>query len=143
MKKTILIIFCALNLNSFVLAANNNCPDNALLNLNWSVEKRESVTDLAYELERQVDVHPKNFKEKKVFKMYSSIAKRWVELTSVDSIVTPENEMMGDILWIRDLETKEAAEVRWYAHGKIFVIYNSSFQSCATNLVPYVDNSLY
>jgi hypothetical protein len=75
--------------------------------------------------------------------MYSSQARSWVELTSVDSSQTPSDEMSGDILWIRDLDTQKVIEIRWYENNKIYVLYNNIYQPCATNLIPFVDNSLF
>ncbi len=138
-----LILAISLMLSTSVYASRSACVDKNLINLNWSVERGANLEGASSKLLELVHKNPKQYVDKKSFKMYSSIARRWVELVTIDFLPTPHDEMFGDILWIHDLETKELAEIRWYKDGQVYVKYNSEYQICATNLVPFVDNSLY
>ncbi len=119
------------------------CPDTDLSKKGWDIKQVSNLDTMSEKLKKPIISHPAEYSVEGTYKMYSTIARTWVELHSVDSLATPKNEMFGDMLWISDLQTGELIELRWYEAQKVHVAYNPDYQSCATHLIPIADNSLF
>lgn len=126
-----------------VMGSEMRCSDQDLKELGWAVRSSSRVQATSERLWNLTQESPDVYGDEAVYKMYSTVARNWVELVSVDSTLTPSDEMLGDILWIRDLDSQEVVEVRWYEGGRVKVQYDLDYQPCATNAVPMVTNSLY
>jgi hypothetical protein len=129
--------------NFAALATTLPCADALLTEKGWKVKGSININPTSNWLKSLLEDFPQDFSAAATFKMYSTSAQNWVELTLIDNFTTPQSEMYGDILWIRDLLTKDLIELRWYDGQKVSVLYAKNYQTCATNLVPFVDNSLY
>ena len=73
----------------------------------------------------------------------SSVANRFLRVLSYDHIVTPRDLMIGDVVILEDAFDKTPVEVRWFDGNRKYVAYSKAETPCATNLIPFVVNSLY
>lgn len=75
--------------------------------------------------------------------IFSSVANAMVHVQSFDALNTPRDLMWGDLVIIRDWKTGENVEVRWFDDNGKHVSYNTSYQGCATKVIPMAFNSLF
>jgi len=136
-----LILTLCLCLASLTAAAAANCPTDSSFKQNgWTVSTdfKANYSALVEKLKLE-----NNFFEFEVSqKFFSSVAKKWVEMTSYDDTRTPRSTMFGDLVIITSL-SGEAVEVRWFDGNTKKLAYNKKLSPCSTHLIPFAENSLY
>ena len=75
--------------------------------------------------------------------IFSSVANAMDRVQGHDSMATPRGTMYGDIVFLSSFRSDKIIEVRWYEDGQKKVAYDSTFQPCATNVVPMAINALF
>lgn len=73
----------------------------------------------------------------------SSVSRTFLRVTSFDHLGTASDLMIGDVVILEEAFNKTPAEIRWFDGGQKYVAYDKSQTPCATNLIPFVENSLY
>jgi hypothetical protein len=137
MKKLIILISALFALNS--LAA---CPDSDLEKRGFEIES-ENFFKNAKKVITWLEKDQSNFVDDVETRFFSTQYNGYVLFNSYDHLATDTMEMFGDAIIIRDLNSFEVIEVRWYENGQKKISYNAEVQSCASNLVPIADNALY
>ena len=134
-----LMAICALvfGFNTFA-----TCSNEALSELGFKVETAKFTKNSAKILKWLAN-DQEQFVDDIETKFFSTQYGAYVQFNSYDHLSTPQMEMFGDIVVIRDLNSNEVLEVRWYKNSVKYISYNSNKQNCASDLVPYADNALF
>ncbi|GEM_PF-5412901 len=75
--------------------------------------------------------------------LFSSIYNDFVSITSIDNLQTSEDEMDGDVIFIRALSSGKLLEIRWFQNGLKSVAFDKDYQKCPTAIVPTSSNKLF
>lgn len=126
-----------------VYAGNLDCADRELLGQGFTFHDQDSFEQDVADVTKWLESEDARFTLDIEELTWSFIYGEYVTLTSMDTPLTSSREMLGDVVIIRDDNTKEILEVRWYKNGEKHLSYDRTKQRCATNLVPIPMNSLF
>jgi nucleoside diphosphate kinase len=118
------------------------CADSVLENKGFEIHNSEMFEEKTKEIINWYENNMDTFSTDLNGKVWSTELNGFVHIKTFDNSMTPQSEMFGDIMFVTELFSGELVEMRWYKNSKKNIIYNSSIQSCATNVVPYAVNAL-
>ena len=136
-----LVVFTLLSSSAF--ARRTYCPDETMQRIGFTVYPTQDFSKYEKKVMRWLERSSKDFEMEMSSKIWSHVSKSWIEVFSYDNIKSPSMEMLGDVFIIRDLDTQEIVEVRWYENSTKKLVYNQDYQRCSTDLIPIVENALF
>lgn len=129
---------------SFNVMAKSPCIDANLEGVGFEFRKASKFLKDAKDMQQWLKQDSKDFVEDMDSPVWSEPYKGYVFVESYDYLPTPQIEMFGDVLIIRDHFNREKVlEVRWYENGQKYISFDREEQACATPLFPYADNALF
>jgi len=139
--KIIAIITTLLTFSTF---AKSPCIDTDLQGVGFEFRKAGQFLKDAKNMTEWLTLDDENFVEDMDSPVWSAPYSGYVFVQSYDYLPTPQMEMFGDILIIRDhFKRENIVEVRWYKNGQKYISFDRDQQRCATPLFPYADNALF
>jgi hypothetical protein len=140
-QKTTAAIFAVLSINCAAFAACTS--DQALAEAGWVIHGTHEFQRIQSQLQVDLNKNAADFVNDMSSNMMSEASQRPIQVNSYDRLSTPQEIMYGDILMIVDLDSGRNSELRWFDGQSKHVVYNSEFQSCATNFIPMASNALF
>ena len=121
----------------------SECVNSSLKKIGFGFANKKEFSVIEANVMKWIEVNEEEFILDYESKMYSSIYKDFVKVTVLDNLQTPQNEMYGDVVFIRALDSGNLLEIRWFQNGLKIVAFDKSLQSCPTAVVPMADNALF
>lgn len=128
---------------SITTLAGTACPNRELEKEGFNIHPGRTFKKDVKFLETWIKLDAHQFILDVSARYYSTQYNGYVKMVSLDFIPTRQSEMFGDVVFIKDLESGETLEVRWYDNKSKHISYNRKRQSCASSLIPMVDNALF
>ncbi len=128
----------------FVMSAwSGECVNAELVAKGFKFSNKKSFSTISKNINKWFNNSNNEFEADYESPMYSTSYKGYVTVTAFDNLVTPQDEMYGDIVFIKDRFSNELIEVRWYQNSMKLIAFNKELQSCPTEVVPLVENALF
>ncbi|PIK13586.1 hypothetical protein [Halobacteriovorax sp. JY17] len=119
------------------------CVSSSLKKIGFGFASKKEFSVIENNVKKWVQDNEQDFILDYESRMFSSVYGKFVLVTSLDNIQTSEDEMFGDVVFIRDLNSGKILEIRWFQHGLKLVAFDRKMQSCPTAVVPLAENTLF
>lgn len=118
------------------------CVNSSLKKVGFGFANKKVFSQIELNVNKWMLDNEEDFVLDEEYEVFSSIYDGLVSITSIDNVQTSEDEMDGDVVFIRSLSSGKLLEIRWFQNGLKSVAFDRDYQKCPTAIVPEFVNKL-